>query len=429
MKAGFSQRDITPPLGTRMFGWGSRDDEHGCTDIHDRLDVRALWISHDDEDAIIFGFDLLFFDRAIADRIRGAIGRRFDLAPRQILLNTSHTHNGPTTGTWWTAGNSAPDDLYLDFLERTVIDCAVEAKSARVDVKAGAGSTAVDFAVSRRQIDESGTAQWVANRDNTIYRSVPVYALSDSAGSPVCVLYSASCHPSTVPGYSISADYPGVASRTIDRACGHICGLFLQGVGGDTKVSSASNQLEFGKSWDDVEAAGNSLAESVLQTLGGRMHSVEPMLRTAEIEIGLSLAHPPSRTELQQMRDTPDSAARGPWADKMLVRLDRGALLCEPMSVTLHGIQLGEQVRIVGVEGEAIADIGVIVEERFDDGVTFPLGYTDGCRMYIVSDEALAQGGAEVDSYYEYGYPAPLMPGIDARLRDGIERLRELGIR
>ncbi len=116
--AGYGRAEITPPLGTRMFGWGGRDEDHGCDAIHDNLFVRSLWLEQGAEKALIMGFDLLFFSRDVADRLRGAVARRFGLESRQIFLNTSHTHSGPTTGTWYTALFAPLDYLYRDQLER-----------------------------------------------------------------------------------------------------------------------------------------------------------------------------------------------------------------------------------------------------------------------------------------------------------------------
>jgi len=83
-----------------------------CTRIHDDLYVRVLSLSHGKEEALIVGCDLLFFERCDIDRFKGAIGRRFDLLPRQILLNTSHSHAGPRLTGWSYSGGAEP--AYLD---------------------------------------------------------------------------------------------------------------------------------------------------------------------------------------------------------------------------------------------------------------------------------------------------------------------------
>jgi len=53
----------------------------------------------------------------------------------------------------------------------------------------------------------------------------------------------------------------------------------------------------------------------------------------------------------------------------------------------------------------------------------FVLGYTDGAQLYLPAERMLAEGGYEVDSYYEYGYPAGLAPGFEKVLEDTIREL------
>ena len=90
MKAGFACVNINPAVGTRMTGFGTRDRSQPCMGIHDDVYVRALYLAHEGGEALIMGFDLLFFSRDEADRFKGAIGRRLDIRPSGILLNTSH---------------------------------------------------------------------------------------------------------------------------------------------------------------------------------------------------------------------------------------------------------------------------------------------------------------------------------------------------
>ena len=429
MRAGFGSSTITPPLGTRMFGWGSRDDERGCEGVHDDLFARALWLTDGGEDVLVMGFDLLFFSRDVADRLRGAVGRRFGLAPRQILLNTSHTHNGPTTGTWWTALFAETDRMYLDRLERAVLTAAEEARHARREVSLWSGVTRTAVAVSRRKIDADGRAVWEANKENTIYDSVPVCLFRGTDDRPVCLLFSVSCHPSTVPGHAVSADYPGVAMAQLDAALGADCSLFLQGVGGDTKVRSYASEPAFGTTWNDMTAAGNEVAEAILAAVDAGLQRTPLDLHAHEVEINLPMLPHLRREECAAIRDDPDAPSmKRMWAGRMAERLDRGEALPTSVSITMHGIQIGRGLRIIGIEGEVVADHGALVESFFGGGVTFPLGYCDGCQLYLPSDRMLPQGGYEVVSYYEYHFPAQLAPGIDRGLTHGMRQLRDAGI-
>ena len=53
MKAGFAKTRITPPVGTTMMGFGTRDMDHGCEGVHDDIYVRALFVEHGGEQALI----------------------------------------------------------------------------------------------------------------------------------------------------------------------------------------------------------------------------------------------------------------------------------------------------------------------------------------------------------------------------------------
>ena len=63
MDAGFSKVCMTPPPGTRMMGFGSRDRGPGCESVRDDIFVRALYLSHGDEQAVILSFDILLVEQ------------------------------------------------------------------------------------------------------------------------------------------------------------------------------------------------------------------------------------------------------------------------------------------------------------------------------------------------------------------------------
>jgi len=407
-----------------MFGWGNRDADHGCEGIRDNLFVRALWVSQDGQDMLILGFDLLFFSRDIADRLRGAIGRKFGLAPKQILLNTSHTHNGPTTGTWSFAQFSSIDGLYLDSVEQSIMDaCSIARESAR-PVEIFAGETCCDIAVNRRNIDGSGNVNFVPNVDGVVRRSLPVCLLKDSDDQPVCLLFSVSCHPSTVGAFMISADYPGTAMSLIDAHLGSECSMFLQGAGGDTKVKSFTETNKFGSTWEDADEAGKSVAEAVVTVLKSGMLPVESDLYSNEMEICLPMTPVPDYVYLEGIVNSHDiDELIRLWAQRMIDILSRGIKLPESIPVTLHGVRFGKGLRLIGLEGEVVAELGNLIHDFFGSGVTFPIGYTDGCQLYIPTTKMLDEGGYEVYSYYEYGWPAQLAPGIEDTIIRGLQQL------
>ena len=432
MSAGFARTCINPPLGTPMYGFAARDAKGGAEGIHDDLYMRTLYLVQGSEEALIIGCDLLFFDRAEVDRFKGALGRTLGLAPRQILINTSHTHLGPMVGTAWTyAQFREPHTFYLDQLERAMVETAQAARASAKEATLWAGVTKTKVPMNRRGRTPEGTIRMLPNPGGVVADNLPVCLIKDSAGEPICLLFSVSCHPSTSSGYEISADYPGVAMRLIDAHLGKACSHFLQGTGGDAKaaVIAGEGRWRVGD-WNDIEQAGRTAAQEVIALLGTGLTQVEPNLKSHQVDMIWPLQPLMSRDEYAAARDNPRVAH---WDREYLKRvvewLDAGRSLPTEIPVLLHGIQLGNGLRMVGYEGEAVAELGLLVEAFYGGGITFPLGYTDGCQNYLPTSAMLDEGGYEATSCWEYGVPANFAQGIEEVVTAALEELRAHGVR
>ena len=434
MDAGFARADITPPVGTRMEGFGGRDHERGAEAVHDKLYVRALYVCDQGEEVLILAFDLLFFSRENADRLKAAIGRRLDLSPRQILLNCSHTHAGPCVSTYTDAYDRAPDRAYMSLVERGVVEAAVQARAAAREVTLRAGATRTCLPVSRRKPDGGGGVEWRPYPEGTNCPHLPLCLFQDMDGRPVCLLFSVSCHPSTVGGWVISADYPGAACARLDAHLGATAAMFLQGAGGDTKASPIADgrdELDVAwrsGNWDDVDAAGEIVATEVIAALEAGLDETQPSPASAIIDTHWPLQAIPDRCAFAEALREP-GVARRTWAERHLRLLDRGLPIAESAEIIVQGITLGEGLRLIAIEGEMVGELGLEIIAACEPGLTFPLGYSNGLGLYLPNTRMVGEGGYEVDSYYEYGFAAPLREGTEQILRDAVAELKRLGIR
>jgi neutral ceramidase len=155
------------------------------------------------------------------------------------------------------------------------------------------------------------------------------------------------------------------------------------------------------------------------------------------VEMRLPLGAGPTRAGLlaiiEKAKSSPPGAdvstrVRGLWAEEELSRLDRGFGLETDAPVLVQGIELGRGLRLVGVEGELTADLGHLVRDYYGGGTTVPLGYSNGARMYLPSSRMIREGGYEVESYWEYRQPAPLLEGVEAHFSKALEQLEKSGI-
>ncbi|MCC7517556.1 MAG: hypothetical protein IT578_00050 [Verrucomicrobiae bacterium] len=431
MKAGFAKERITPPLGTRMMGFGQRDERMGCQSVHDDLFVRALHVEHGGEQALLAGFDLCFVGREDSHRFKGALGARFGLSPRQILLNASHTHGGAASGRWY-AGDFLPTDpVYLRELQEALLRAVSRARQASVEVEIAAATGRSRLPMNRRRLNANGRSENRPNPTGTVCDALPVCRLADARGQTVCLMFSTSAHPSAQGQFAITADYPGVAMRQLDAHLGDEASLFLQGMAGDAKTRVCGEGRDTWRQdvWEDSEKGGELLAREVLARMEQGLRPVEPTVRSALVEMEWPLAPPPARATFEAIAgDQEQDAMKRRWARRQVEWMDRHGALPSRWPVFAQAIQLGAGLRLIALEGEPVAAHGRSVLDAFREGVTLPLGYSNGEGLYLATSEMLPQGGMEVESYWEYGPPSPLAPGMEAILARTLEAFRRSGI-
>ncbi|MBL4576377.1 MAG: hypothetical protein JKY51_09840 [Opitutaceae bacterium] len=436
MRAGFAKEKITPSVGTRMAGFASRDEEKGAESVHDELYARILYLEDEEDETVIIGFDLLFFARHNAEWLKASIGRVLDLKPRQILLNTSHTHVGPCVDTWHLNGFSLPDIVYMQEIERAVCRGVRSAKREAREVSLWTGQGKTEPPVSRRRPNEVGNVDWLPFFEGEVCENLPVCLMKDASGKAVCLLFSVSCHPSTCNGWSLSADYPGPACDRLDEYMGQDCSLFLQGAGGDTKASVIADGLDDsvlgGKvwrsgNWKDVDNAGHLVADEVIRLIESGLEKNIPRFESYLYEVEWGLDPLPDQSVLEEQAAS-DNQGQSIAAERMLKYLKMGRELDTRVPLLIHGIRISDALRFVAIEGELVGELGNQILSRYANGATFALGYSNGTGLYIPSDRMLVEGGYEVVSHHEYGFASKLANGVDGTLMDTVSRLQERGI-
>ncbi len=430
MQAGFSRVCVNPLVGDPLEGLGRPNS----TGFHDDLHLGCCWLTEAGRDILIIGCDLLFFERKEADRFKGALGRQFDLPASHILLNTSHNHAGPRLTRW--AYSDGPDQVYLDQVEAAILEAAATARARRRNAHLAAGMTSCDIPYSRRLIGADGKCQWAPSAAGPTCTALPVCHITDDTGGTIALLFSVSCHPSTWYETLFSADFPGVAQNLLNARFDTEGALFLQGAGGDTKARTIAEGLEYfvqDRGFAPIEAAGRAIAEAVTACVEHDCVRIQPDFACVYEDMRWPLREPPSQEELEKIAALPydpgnhREAKRPRWAADMLNRLRRFGRLPDAVPVGLHGIQLGAGLRFIGLEGEAVADLGNLILTLYGHGVTFPLSYTNGAQLYLPVSRMHAEGGYEVDCFYEYHWPAELQPGEERILTSALRAWQQSG--
>ncbi|MFQ6044459.1 MAG: hypothetical protein ACE5PV_26710, partial [Candidatus Poribacteria bacterium] len=289
----------------------------------------------------------------------------------------------------------------------------------KVHLKAGIGE-AEGIGYSRRIIGKDGNIYRWTNRPQddqiarcTVDHQVGVLLCESVEDNLSSILINFACHPVTVQVQpSISADYPGVATKLVEQTVsgcrthfsskGGDC-LFLQGAGGNI------NPLLGTTNFDDVERYGMILAGAVMQVVG-RLRSSEtpvmqPVLGMASEMVYLPVRKLPERAPFEKAYKEALLAAKNARNEEeryaalgmarrnkeTLDLIDRGT---DPIRTEVQVMRIGD-VALVATPGELFAELGLEIKRKSRAPQTFVIGYANDWIGYIVAPGTFAEGGYE----------------------------------
>ncbi|MFA6473225.1 MAG: neutral/alkaline non-lysosomal ceramidase N-terminal domain-containing protein [Candidatus Latescibacterota bacterium] len=441
--AGVGRMDITPPGNCFLEGFAGRD--HTAEGIHDPLEVTALALSTLQKDAVVISVDILDIPDAIIDILWEKIYTRFNLEPRQILLNSSHTHAGPMTwpridpDQYPERNRCFPDPEYIEKLVGNTVIAVEKAFESRRPASASCGIGDTHIGICRRAKDIStyrgpasgylGIYANYPNPFNEIDRTCPVIQFTDPFGAPIALIFGASCHPTTMShdNYLVSAEYPGAARRIIERHL-EAPALFLQGISGDVKPRQVALEDSFRSgTYEDVEAVGAELAKDVFRILDSGLKPLDIRLRFALERFPVPLDPGWDEKMYHKYLDIKQPIHRKIWAEWWLDKINRGETVPREIPMTLSIFELSKELRFACLAGEVLTGMGLKVKKHFPQGITLPLGYSNGRTGYIPDAGVLREGGYEaVESIFFTPFmPAPWRKDIDYTILGALDTLIE----
>src|SRR5262245_15471845 len=194
LHAGVARAVITPPVGVRMCGYTVQ--EGVSRGIERDLTATALVLADGRTKAAILAVDILFIQSPHVERIRARIGQRLRIPSDHVLINTSHTHLGPTLPGW---GAEPPEQArlqqrYVEILEESLVGVASVAEEQLRPARLAAAKGSAPLGVNRREKLPDGRVIIGENPQGAVDHEVGVIRIDDLAGSPLATLMIAGCH-------------------------------------------------------------------------------------------------------------------------------------------------------------------------------------------------------------------------------------------
>ena len=431
MKAGFARADITPPVGVPMLGYGITGQRLSESN-NDPLYFRAGYVEHEGHVAVICSLDYCFVPREDGDRWRGVISRELGIPGDAILFSATHNHAGPALGTYFELENLAPPRDYLRHVEDLIVKTVAAAKANAREARIKSTVTKTKETLHRRRL-RNGVIVNAPNPGGLVQDSLPICLIEDMAGKPLLLFFSIATHVVVMNKKVVSADYPGVACDELDKHLGATCSIFLQACGGDSRPTQLGEGRE-NWNWAIGFAEATSIGQAIASEVKAALPSLKPAtprVRTAMIDTHWKL-NPWTKEQFAAHRekttgDAPAAKAIRDWCDRHIRLIELGQQR-DYIPVLMQGIQLADGIRMLAMEGEPLAPHGIAMEKSYATGTTFGLGYANGEGMYLVASDQIAPGGYEPESFWEYGHPGPLVPGMEAVRDAGIAELKRRGV-
>lgn len=245
MKAGFGKFDITPRVGVELCGFGPYQNRKSVG-IRDILEARAGAFTAGGRTAVIITCDLAKVEADIVAIIRSLLCARYpELQEKDIMIQASHTHSGPSVNANGGNGWGQTDPAWRFILPYKMVEAAYQAMENRVEAEVSMALVPCEHIGLNRVYDKDGPPldqvlkeDWTPAKPELTDTVCRVIRFDAADGKLIGFMAYFGCHPVVCcdDNRFIHGDYPGVAMHTLMREFPGSVGLFIQGALGDVNT-------------------------------------------------------------------------------------------------------------------------------------------------------------------------------------------------
>lgn len=378
LKAGYAQREITPPPGLPMWGYGGPRALGKAIGTLDPLYCKAIVLEAGEDKLALVGLDL---GRGPTEPMMKAIrqGVLEQAGVNHVMISGSHTHHGPVIEMLDEPGRGQDGYgeavAYAGELEEKIIEAIVEAAGATQPARLG-------WETKQVAMNRNRHSKLPGKPED---EELIVLRIDDESGEAIAVAVNYAAHPTMMSPIVLqySADWPGRMMDEVETRLGVPC-VFLQGAAGDMSV----DQPEGVKNFDEY---GRALGEHVvalaqdMETTVPQTASIQGRTNSYAFETRVDLTDPVIVQRLGQ-------AFFPEFVQAFLTELPGSVIRPQLTTLLVNG-----QVALVGASGEFFCSHAIRLKERSRAELTMFVGYCNGHHLYFPTIEAAAEGGYGAD--------------------------------
>jgi hypothetical protein len=412
--------DLRPIVGAPLTGFGSRLEP--SLGVHDPLMGKVLLLD-DGSTRLAWGnLDLIGLSPEDDARLRQMIAGRLGIPPRNVLVSCTHTHSGP--GSMQFRGPlGAVDAAWLESVLGAIVDAAAGLPSRLRPARMGCATTVVPGLGYNRQDGAS-----------PIDERLLVVHFRDDDDRAIAAILNYATHPVVLGENNLyfTADYPGYATRGIEKSFGGVT-MFVLGAAGDVDPVIYRDLGRKMGTFEIAEKMGQTLADAAAGAIGDAEVGSDISLRISETQIELPLDPPPASDQVQMYKqhllsrrgplDSPPTSDEAKYAMFELAWIDdlerAVALDAVPhvIRAQVTAVRIGS-LSVVAFPFEIYSQIGLAVRQHLEHTSVIIAGYTNGLLGYAPTDRAIEEGGYGPALAYRF-FPhllTPIARGAESRL-------------
>lgn len=378
LMAGTAKINITPRTPIPMSGYGGRNDPF--KGVHDDIFARVIVLSDGKNKAALISAETIGISNTFWKDFTETLEKKTGIKKEFVLLSAVHNHNGPVTNVY--DENNDPEILsYIEELKEKIIAATKDAMNKMVPVSIGVGKGECKMNINRRAQNGKGEITLGMNPYGPCDHEVGVIRIDDKAGKPISVIMNWPCHGVVLgpKNYLITGDWPGAASAYVEKVYGeNFIAPVIIGASGDINplygphIDFESNSsYAFGK-----DAIGEDLGKESVRVAKELKTFSSALINASQRVISLPVKEKEKEPgKFQQPKSVENDS----------------------LKVRLSVVKIGNII-LTGVSGEVFNEISVKMRNQSPYAFTFMITHCNGSSGYLVTDDAYAEGGYEVNS-------------------------------
>lgn len=418
LKVGYARVNVTPPMGVNIAGYFVKRIADG---VLDELEACAVAVGDGKNTALLITIDNCTFNKVFLNEWRENISKATGVDANAILIHATHTHTGPIV----VKKPSNPlNAQYETFLALRVVDVAKFAIEDMKDAKMGIGTgEAKNVAFIRRYRMKDGsvmTNPGVNNPDIVAPIGITDESVSvvrfDREGAETVVIANFANHPDVVGGNKISADWPGMTRRFVEKAIDNTKCIVFNGAQGDVNhVNVHPKAGDFNDMFNDFDGCsrGYGHARHIARVITGAVMSVYDKVEYLEadevkftqkiVEIPSNKPNPKDLPLAHKYNDLHNAGRDDeiPYKGMMLttviaeaatmVRLENAP---DTFPMLFSVVSIGD-VAMFGIPGEPFNGVGRALKKADGWKMVIPCCLTNASEGYFPMMDSYEEGGYE----------------------------------